>query len=428
MLQIDNVYEFLYQELFNKFSVYHLPGGVVNPGPIKLTDISIFNPGPDIDKKIFFYDQEPLLPTITEKYIKLFKYPIGYGIDELYQLMSEKKLPYDIVVNVSYETHLLNLANPNRVYKEPNIFVTSEKSQLLIDYRNTYNMKGLYYFFHGFAALDWYRGYYALNYNKLIVKQYKYDFISFNRIINNDRSYRIYFVSLLKELGLLDHGQVSFNVTDNLFDCWQDEVTSTTSKLSEKAKLHAEHHLTGINKLVIDHAEIHGSASANIPRTIEGWWPNNDQPNVNAFWHVVTETVFYYDKLHLTEKIFKPIVSKQPFMLLAAPGNLAYLKSYGFKTFDSIIDESYDLIQDNDLRIEAVVKQLHWYCNLTLGEKTDIIKQLEPIIQHNFDHFYGEFRHIIARELLDNTKTLFKEIGYDDSHINYTNIHHVLTH
>jgi hypothetical protein len=115
-------------------------------------------------------------------------------------------------------------------------------------------------------------------------------------------------------------------------------------------------------------------------------------------------------------------------MLLAAPSNLAYLKSYGFKTFDSVIDESYDLIQDNDLRTEAVVKQLYWYCNLTPGEKTDIIKQLEPIIDYNFHHFYGEFRQIIARELLDNTKTLFKEIGYNDSHINYTNIHHVLTH
>jgi hypothetical protein len=138
--------------------------------------------------------------------------------------------------------------------------------------------------------------------------------------------------------------------------------------------------------------------------------------------------VFYYDKLHLTEKIFKPIVSKQPFMLLAAPGNLAYLKSYGFKTFDSVIDESYDTIQDNDLRTEAVVKQLHWYCNLTPGEKTDLIKQLEPIIDYNFHHFYGEFRHIITRELLNNTKTLFKEIGHDDHHINYENIHHVLTH
>jgi hypothetical protein len=179
---------------------------------------------------------------------------------------------------------------------------------------------------------------------------------------------------------------------------------------------------------VIDHSEIHGSASANIPRSVDRINNNNDSLNVDSFWHIVTETVFYYDKLHLTEKIFKPIVSKQPFMLLAAPGNLAYLKSYGFKTFDSIIDETYDTIQDNDRRTEAVVEQLHWYCNLTPGEKTDVIKQLEPIIQHNFNHFYGEFRHIIASELLNNTKTVFQDLGYDDRHINYANIYHVLTH
>jgi hypothetical protein len=138
--------------------------------------------------------------------------------------------------------------------------------------------------------------------------------------------------------------------------------------------------------------------------------------------------VFYYDKLHLTEKIFKPIVSKQPFMLLAAPGNLAYLKSYGFKTFDLVIDESYDNILDNDARIEAVVDQLHWYCNLTPGEKTDVIKQLEPIIQHNFDHFYGEFRHIITRELLSNTKSLFKTIDYSgQKNIKWDNIYKILT-
>ena len=383
MLQIDHIYEFLYQEIFKDFEFIHLPNGVPKLGDISISDISIFTHKNFPERKIFFYDQEPFIHQMADPYMSLF---------------TDSRDP------------------------RLRILVTSEHSTDLPT-----NVKLLYYFFHGFAALDWYRGHHALNYNKLIVKPYNYDFITFNRILTDDRSYRIYFVSLLKELGLLDHNLVSFGVTDSLFDCWQDEVTSTTSKLSEKAKLHAEHHLTGINKLVIDHAEIHGSASADIPRTIERIDYNNDTLNVNAFWHIVTETVFYYNKLHLTEKIFKPIASKQPFMLLAAPGNLAYLKSYGFKTFDSVIDESYDTIQDNDLRTQAVVKQLHWYCNLTPGEKTDIIQQLEPIIQHNFDHFYGEFRHIITNELLDNTKTLFQSLGYDDGHIDYSIIHHVLT-
>jgi hypothetical protein len=430
MLQIDHIYEFLYQELFKDFEFWHLPSGIPKLDNINVHDLLIFTPNHPAEKKILFYDQEPIIQDITTNYIDVFKYPWPYTVEESYQLMSDQKLPFGMSGHVPYETHLLNLASPNRIYKEPNIFVTSEISEFNNQLLEKYKMLPLYYFFHGFTALDWYRGHYALNYNKSIVKQYNYDFISFNRIINNDRSYRIYFVSLLKEKNLLPHGQVSFNVADNLLNDWQDEVSDPNTKLSHHAQQHAEQHLTNINKLVIDHAELPGSASASIPRNIDSWMNsvNSKLADVDTFWHIVTETVFYYNKLHLTEKIFKPIVSKQPFMLLAAPGNLAYLKSYGFKTFDSVIDESYDTIQDNDLRVEAVVKQLHWYCNLTPGEKTDIIQQLEPIIQHNFDHFYGEFRHIITQELITNTKTLFKDIGYDDSHINYTNIHHVLTH
>ena len=421
MLQIDHVYEFLYQELFKDFEFWYLFNGVPKLGDIDIHDISIFNISifthkSNANKKIFFYDQEPFIPFIVNNYIDMFTWYNKLSVDEVKHMINTKSLPYNLTLKTESEKNYVLDCLERIINDRMQILVTSEHSKDVDQCVNNYEIRKLYYFFHGFAALDWYRGYYALNHNKLIVKPYKYDFISFNRIINSDRSYRIYFVSLLKEQELLNHGQVSFNVTDNLFDNWQDETADSNSKLSVKAKQHIEHHLIDISKLIIDHPELSGSASANIPR-------GND-----AFWHVVTETVFYYDKLHLTEKIFKPIVSKQPFMLLAAPGNLAYLKSYGFKTFDNVIDETYDTIQDNDLRTEAVVDQLHWYCNLTPGEKTDIIQQLEPIIEHNFNHFYGEFKHIITQELLDNTKTLFKEIGYDDSHIDYSDIHHVLTH
>ena len=427
MLQIDHVYEFLYQEIFKDFNFWYLPTGVPKRKNVGISDTSVFTSKPINNKKIFFYDQEPFIHSLSYPYMDVFTWDNDYTIDDLINIVKTNSGPYGIQIKENETEYLISLINQQT---DENIYtlVTSEISKDVDIAIDKYNFKKIYYFFHGFAALDWYRGYYALNYNKLIVKPYKYDFITFNRIINNDRSYRIYFVSLLKELELLKNGLVSFNVTDNLFDDWRDEISNSNSKLSEQAKQHIEQHLVDVDKLIIDSPELPGSASADIPRTIPGYFPQNDQPDVDAFWHIVTETVFYYDKLHLTEKIFKPIVSKQPFMLLAAPGNLAYLKSYGFKTFDLIIDESYDLIQDPDLRTEAVVRQLHWYCNLTPDEKTNVIQQLEPVIQHNFDHFYGEFRHIITRELLDNTKTLFKEIGYDDSHINYANIHHVLTH
>ena len=156
MLQIDHIYEFLYQELFKDFEFWHLLGVVPKTNNINFFDISIFTHKPDAVRKIFFYDQEPFITQLATPYIELFKRD-----------------------------------------SRPKVLVTSENSKDLPD-----NLNSLYYFFHGFAALDWYRGYYALNYNKSIVKQYKHDFISFNRIINNDRSYRIYFVSLLKAQGL----------------------------------------------------------------------------------------------------------------------------------------------------------------------------------------------------------------------------------
>ena len=150
------------------FSVCHLPGGVPKLTNLTQADLYIFTKSLH-NLKIFFYDQEPIIPSIVNEYF--------------------------IMTNLWMN-------------KEETIMCVSEHSTEVTQY------KTLYYFFHGFAALDWYRGYHALNYNKSIVKEYKHDYITFNRIINHDRSYRIYFVSLLKAQGLLEHGLVSFGVTE----------------------------------------------------------------------------------------------------------------------------------------------------------------------------------------------------------------------
>jgi len=155
MLQIDHIYEFLYQSLFKDFEVWYTSGGVFKPGSITKSDILVFTPGHNGQAKMFFNDQEPFIPQVSANYLELF-------------------------------------INDN---KKPSVLVTSEYSPDVSHYITKTNFKQLYYFFHGFAALDWYRGHYALNYNKSVVKQYTNDFITFNRIINNDRSYRIYFVS-----------------------------------------------------------------------------------------------------------------------------------------------------------------------------------------------------------------------------------------
>ena len=401
MLQIDHIYEFLHNSVFKDFELHAFEKGV----PTESSYI-IFNKTVS-PRKILFYDQEPILDKLSEPYLDYFNIP--------YTDIATNRKQYPELYNNILEGNELDdyIAWYTKFVKKPFVLVTSEKSIIQKQMSEKYGFENLYYFYHGFAALDWFRGYQALNHDKEIVREYDKDFITYNRLIKEDRSYRIYLVSLLKEYDLLDKGFVSFGVTDAISD-WRDEVSDPKTRLSEQQKDSIERNLTDITRLTIDNASVLGSASADIPR------------EQDAFWHVVTETVFYHSKMHLTEKIFKPIVNKQPFMLLAAPDNLAYLKSYGFKTFDSVIDEDYDICQDNQERINKVVSQLHWYANLSPSDKTDVQEHLKPIIEHNFNHFYGEFRHIIAKELITNTKSLFNDINYT-SQVDWQSIHQLLT-
>jgi hypothetical protein len=401
MLQIDHIYEFLHNSVFKDFELHAFDKGV----PTESSYI-IFNKTVS-PRKILFYDQEPILDKLSEPYLDYFNIP--------YTDIATNRKQYPELYNNILEGNELDdyIAWYTKFVKKPFVLVTSEKSIIQKQMSEKYGFENLYYFYHGFAALDWFRGYQALNYDKEIVREYDKDFITYNRLIKEDRSYRIYLVSLLKEYDLLDKGFVSFGVTDAISD-WRDEISDPKTRLSEQQKDSIERNLTDITRLTIDNASVLGSASADIPR------------EQDAFWHVVTETVFYHSKMHLTEKIFKPIVNKQPFMLLAAPDNLAYLKSYGFKTFDSVIDEDYDICQDNQERINKVVSQLHWYANLSPSDKTDVQEHLKPIIEHNFNHFYGEFRHIIAKELITNTKSLFNDINYT-SQVDWQSIHQLLT-
>jgi len=70
---------------------------------------------------------------------------------------------------------------------------------------------------------------------------------------------------------------------------------------------------------------------------------------------LVSETFFYSNTVHLTEKTFKPIINHHPFITISAPGTLKAIKSFGFRTFDTIIDESYDEIDDHNLRFNAIL-------------------------------------------------------------------------
>lgn len=282
-----------------------------------------------------------------------------------------------------------------------------------------------YYFFHGFAALDWYKDY---QYLPLVEKQFTKVFISLNRLVTKDRSYRLQLVGEMLARNIRNKGIVSLDLEDRGLGHWTDEITKPHSKLSLAGK-----------KIVYDNIKpLPGSLIADKPN------PTGDlsaKVNIDdilfmksAFFHVVSETVFFHPKQHLTEKVFKPIVTKRPFILAAAPGNLAYLKSYGFQTFDRWIDESYDQEPDNDLRIAMIATELEKLCKLSDSELHQMHEEMKEVLEYNFLHFYGKFKEIITDELLNNFKNAVHQWNHarvngrvvDISHIDFAAIRAML--
>lgn len=249
-----------------------------------------------------------------------------------------------------------------------------------------------YYFFHGFAALDWYRDGQCFDQHIDWTRPY----ITLNRLHVNDRSYRLNLVARLAEQKLLDHGYVSLHLGHTEYGTWQQEITSPHTRLSTAARKLIAQQIGP--PMTLDCETSTGSLSADFGhREFELW--------KSGLWHIVTETVFYHDKLHLTEKIFKPIVAQRPFMLAAAPGNLAYLKSYGFQTFDRWIDESYDTIRDPDQRLQAIVDQTQRLCAMSDSDLREMHREMQPVLEYNFNHLWSGFRHQIVNELVDNFET-----------------------
>jgi hypothetical protein len=71
---------------------------------------------------------------------------------------------------------------------------------------------------------------------------------------------------------------------------------------------------------------------------------------------VVTETNFMNPSIFNTEKIFKPMVHRQPFILVGPYKTLENLRSMGYKTFNDFWDEGYDNIEDPNERLIKIVE------------------------------------------------------------------------
>jgi hypothetical protein len=275
------------------------------------------------------------------------------------------------------------------MYNGQHHIVTSEYNSNNADYvQNTYGFVPHYYFFHGWAALDWFRGY---NRSYLMPsptqRTIKKTFIAPNRIIAGARQHRL----------LMLYHMFKNNLHSNWISCPETCPAENISVYQAIGQL--KHIYPDIESVF---------ARTNFPRSFPG---ESNSPmhsyqlslfteSAESLLYVVTETVADGRRQHLTEKTFKPICLNIPFVIVGTAGSLEYLRSYGFKTFSSLWNEDYDLEINDVKRIEMIGKLLKDLDSLSQIEKQRLFQQASTITQHNYEHFYsGNFEQILWTEL-----------------------------
>jgi hypothetical protein len=278
------------------------------------------------------------------------------------------------------------------MWSEPkgHIVVSELNSIFLDEIIDTYGWEVHYYFYHGWAALDWYRGY---NRSFLIPRARDrtptYTFISPNRIIGGKRDHRVLFLYHLFK-NSLEHNHITCS----------EVCPAENTSIFEIAEMYTTNY-PDITEVFQDVKFPYLFKDENT-QIMSSCWLSNFDESADSLFYIPTETVFFGQRLHLTEKTFKPIALEMPFILVAPAGSLEYLRSYGFKTFNGIIDESYDTETNDLLRLEKIIKLIKELDSLSKNEKMQIHKQCLPIVEHNYHHFYfGEFEGILWKELSD---------------------------
>lgn len=118
-----------------------------------------------------------------------------------------------------------------------------------------------------------------------------------------------------------------------------------------------------------------------------------------AAYSILAESTYNNNYFYLTEKTTKCILARRLFIMFAGQYWLRSFQSLGFKTFDSVIDESYDNIEDNQTRWSAAYKQVEYLCSQS---QQPILDQIKSIIEYNYDLLWStDWRGILDQQVLE---------------------------
>ena len=257
-----------------------------------------------------------------------------------------------IIKNLNY--------NPT-VFKKGLLLHSEKRSFNLEKYIADGDMIPVYFWSHAVIAKDWFRYAKYANFKKNVSKT----FLIYNRAWTGTREYRLRFSDLLIEYKLIDKCLTFCNPIES----------------GQHYRNHTFVNQTWRPQNVLEHY-IQPTAAESLA---SGDFCYNDYCNTEI--EVVLETIFDDSRLHLTEKSLRPIACGQPFIIASTHGSLKYLHDYGFKTFDTVWDESYDNIQDPFERMQAIVAVMREISTWNDQKRIKNFERIDEISRFNQNYF-----------------------------------------
>lgn len=197
-------------------------------------------------------------------------------------------------------------------------------------------------------------------------KPYKFLFLN-----GMNRWHRKYLIERFKQNNLLDQ---------SLWSCL-DRTMSEIHLLDKKYELPV--YQSNIN---VSDLSTTATLSDVKKHMFNGQWGDGQvcaESYIDTYFSLVTETVTDSYSFR-TEKIWKPIAMGHPWIAVANAGYYKDIRNLGFKTFEHIIDESFDQIQDSQQRVSRIADVVEDLCKSDLDQ---FLTESRDICIYNQQHF-----------------------------------------
>ena len=130
-----------------------------------------------------------------------------------------------------------------------------------------------------------------------------------------------------------------------------------------------------------------------------------EKPYNDTAFSIVSETNDGDQEIFMTEKIWKPIIAQQMFVVHGNHLYLQRLRDLGFRTFNSYFEEAYDLDKDPDIRIDTIVDVCD---HLRDAPVQDMYLHSKALRQHNYNTFFDKEKLSVS---INDTLRLFLEFA-----------------